>query len=224
MWKMTFQILPESRAFETFCMRTNGFHEGVWGIEKKCWGTKLLISKRSTNFLLTIFIIGVIFLLLYIKNDFVEIKNFIFPPKYTRCGKKVKKQNYSFIKYLQIFYWLFFHRCYIFSFIYQKRFYRNKTLHFPAKINEMRKKDEKQNYSFIKYLQICYWLFFHTCYIFSFIYQKRFYRNKKISFSRQNKRDTGKMLEIKIICFNKIYNFGCNYFFIGIKKIVFQYI
>ena len=30
------------------------------------------------------------------KNAFIKIKNSILPPKYTRYGKNVKKQNYLF--------------------------------------------------------------------------------------------------------------------------------
>ena len=44
------------------------------------------------------FSIRVISFLLFIKNVFLTIKNSIFPPKYTKYGKSIKKENYLFEK------------------------------------------------------------------------------------------------------------------------------
>ena len=60
MWKITFEIFIKSLRLETPGVRKNGFYE----------------SKNM-------------FLVLSIKNVFVKIKNSVFPPKYTRYGKKI---------------------------------------------------------------------------------------------------------------------------------------
>ena len=53
-------------------------------------------------------------LVLSIKNVFVKIKNSIFSQKYMRYGKNFEKKNSSFQKDLQICFWSFFQKSYIF--------------------------------------------------------------------------------------------------------------
>ena len=44
----------------------------------------------------------------------MKMKNSIFPPKYTRHAKTVRKQKYLFQKGLQVGFWTFLHTSYIF--------------------------------------------------------------------------------------------------------------
>ena len=66
------------------------------------------------------------------------MENYILHRIYAGYGKIVKKLNFSFQKNLQICCRLFFHMSYIFSFIYQKRFYKNQKFNFFAKIYQIR--------------------------------------------------------------------------------------
>ena len=63
---------------------------------------KIVYFKNIYKFTIDYFLIIVIYFLLPIKNAFIKIKSTIFPPKYTRYGKNVKKQNCSFLKNLQL--------------------------------------------------------------------------------------------------------------------------
>ena len=112
----------------------------------------------------------------------MKIKNLIFLQKFTRYKENIIEQNYLFEEDLQICYWLFSHRSYIFSFIRQESFYENQKFNFPAKIHEIQKNVIEQNYSFEEDLQIGCWLFSHKSYIFSFIRQERFYENQKFNY------------------------------------------
>ena len=68
------------------------------------------------------------------KNALVNIKNSIFPPKYTRHGKNVKKQNSSFQRDLAICWWPFFHSSYIFCLLMENVIKNEKFLLFIKKI------------------------------------------------------------------------------------------
>ena len=62
-------------------------HQIYAGYEKKSW-KKLFVRKISTNLLQTIFFIwGIFFLISFVKNVFIKIKNSISSSKYTRYGK-----------------------------------------------------------------------------------------------------------------------------------------
>ena len=54
------------------------------------------------------FFLGIIYFLLSTKKVFLKINNLIFPPKYTKYGKNVGKQNCLFQRYIQLWCWLFF--------------------------------------------------------------------------------------------------------------------
>ena len=87
---------------------------------------------------------------------------------------------------------------------------------FPPKYTRYGKNIRKQNCSFQKDLQIRSWRIFHKSYFFLFIHQKRFYENQKIQFSRQNIRDTRKMLRNEIVHFKNIYKLALDNFFIKV--------
>ena len=104
---------------------------------KKCQESKLFILKRSTNLILTIFFIEIIFFPLFVKNDFMKIKNSIFPPNYMRYGKHVQKKKFFFPgKSTNLPYYISLQELYLF-FIHQKRVYENKKFNFSPKIYEM---------------------------------------------------------------------------------------
>ena len=65
------------------------------------------------------------------KNVFVKIKNFVFLPKYARCGKNVEKQNFLFQRDLQI------DRIRSFRFNCKKR-YKNEKFYFKPNLCEIR--------------------------------------------------------------------------------------
>ena len=89
-------------------------------------GNKILRFKKIYKFAFYHFFIGFISFLLFSKNVFMNLKNSIFPPEYMRYRKSVKKKNCLFQKDLQIFYWPFFHRTYIFC-LFMKNVIENKT-------------------------------------------------------------------------------------------------
>ena len=101
---------------------------------------KIVHFKKINNFGVGHFFIGVIFFLLFVRNVHIEIKNLIFPTKYATYGKNVRKENYLFKRDLQLRCCPFCHRSYIFSFIHQKSFSKNKKFNFPDKIYEIQKK------------------------------------------------------------------------------------
>ena len=59
----------------------------------------------------------------------MKIENSIFPPKYTRYEKNVKKQNCLFQKDLQLWSKTFFHRSYIFCLLMKNII---KSRNFPS--------------------------------------------------------------------------------------------
>ena len=146
------------------------------------------------------------------KKRFSKNEKFNFSAKIYEKGKNVEKRNYLFPKDLQIRCSLFFYRIYIVSFVYHKRFTKNQKLNFPAKIYEKEKKVMAQTCLFPKDLQIRPRQFFYRIYIFSFVYHKRYSKNQKFNFFRQNIRETEKMLRNKIVYFQKIYKFAFHNF------------
>ena len=113
--------------------------QNVWDTEKML-RKKIVHFKKINNFGVGHFFIGVIFFLLFVRNVHIEIKNLIFPTKYATYGKNVRKENYLFKRDLQLRCCPFCHRSYIFSFIHQKSFSKNKKFNFPDKIYEIQKK------------------------------------------------------------------------------------
>ena len=77
-------------------------------------------------------------LLSSIKNIFVKIKNFISPPKYTRYSKNVEIQNSLFERNLQIPWWPFLNRSYIF-FLKRKCYQKWKILFFTQSMRDTKK-------------------------------------------------------------------------------------
>ena len=96
----------------------------LYEIRKKMLGTKLFNSRRYRNLNSDLFLIGLVVFVLIVKSI---IKNEKFHLKQICAGyeKILQKQNCSSQKYLQIFYLLFYHRSYIFSFIYRTKFSKN---------------------------------------------------------------------------------------------------
>ena len=73
------------------------FPAKIYKIRKICWEKKWFILERFITLVLTIFCRSYIFLL-FIKNVFVKMKNWFFPPKYTRYGKNIRKKIVYFKK------------------------------------------------------------------------------------------------------------------------------
>ena len=115
--------------FEPFFDLTRSFHfnrkkryqkwkipfctKSMWDT-KKMIGNKIIRFRKIYKFSIDYFYIGVVYFLIFNKNFFIKIKNSIFPPKYTRYGKTVRKEICLFQKDIQLWYWPFFYRNYIF--------------------------------------------------------------------------------------------------------------
>ena len=63
---------------------------------QKTLRNKIVRFKKIYKLALDYFLIRVISFYLFIKNVFMKIKNSIFPPKYTKYRKNVKKPNSLF--------------------------------------------------------------------------------------------------------------------------------
>ena len=96
-------------------------------------GHPLKTKKERTSQLINHFL--PIILISFIKNVFVKIINSFFPPKFTKYGFNVEKQNSLFQRDLQILCHLFFHRSCIFCLL-MKIIIKNKKLCFLYTIYE----------------------------------------------------------------------------------------
>ena len=88
------------------------------------------ISKFTSEHVLIRPVVLVLIVKIVIKNE----KLYFVHEIYARFEKNVGKVNFSFQKDLQISFWLFFHKSYIFSFIHWKSFSENQKFNFAAKI------------------------------------------------------------------------------------------
>ena len=64
--------------------------------KKKMFVNKIVRLKNIYKLTIDYFFTGVKYFILFIQNNFIRNKNSIFPTKYTRYGKNVKKQNCFF--------------------------------------------------------------------------------------------------------------------------------
>ena len=101
--------------------------------------SKILYFKEIYKFATGHFFIEVTSFHLFIKNVFMKMKNSIYLTKYTRYGKNFNEKNSLFQRDLQICYWSFSHRKYVFCLI-MKNVIKNKKFWFFKKLNEIRKK------------------------------------------------------------------------------------
>ena len=70
----------------------------------------------------------------------MKTEKFHFAPNLCGVRKKVREKNCSFRKALQMSFYLFFYRSYLFSFIPQKHLSINQKFKFPAEIYKTQKK------------------------------------------------------------------------------------
>ena len=142
---------------------------------------KIVRFKRIYKCSVDYFFMRVIPFLLFIKNVFLRIKNWISPPKYARCEKNVQNEIVH-LKKIHRFtsdHFLIGHVVFVLT---VKNFINIKKFHFVLNLCGIQKNVKKQNFLFQKDLQIICWLFFHRSYTFSFIHQKRFFKNQKLNF------------------------------------------
>ena len=159
------------------------------------------------------------------KNVFVEIKNSIFPTKYTRHGINVKKEN-SHRPYFRLL---------------MKNFIKNINFWFPKNLYEIQIKCCLQNCYLTKIYKFTLEYFNRpSSFCFnckklskmknSILYQinARYEKNVRAFMKIKNSiflpkyTRYGKMLGNTIVYFTKIYNFGHEHFFIGVISFVYK--
>ena len=100
-------------------------------------------------------------------------KNSIFSIKYTKYGINFEEQNSYFQRDLQICWWSFLHRSYMFCLL-MKNSTKNKNFWIRKKIYEIRKRNPRQNCSSQEDIQIYFRLFFDRTGSFRFNCKKRY--------------------------------------------------
>ena len=107
--------------------------------KKKMLRNKIVHFKMIYKFALNYFFIGVIALLLFIKNVFLEIQNLIFLPKYMRYEKHIRDKIVHLKKIHKFISEHFFIGHIVFVLIV-KNVIKNKKFHFSPNLCEIRKK------------------------------------------------------------------------------------